>query len=178
MRYNEAKEIYQAYTLQELLDILHEEDGGEKDFTSNAREYFLEHRIAQQNAHITNLRNELSSWQNMWASAMMRLHDDEVCQIYADYKALEQRVVPQIEELRSQKQSLKRQFKSGQLAPRSYQDALKTVRAQIYQLEEQLRVFGYKANERLRGCGVISIQDICAYVENKDKAESDTTNNY
>ena len=178
MRYNEAKEIYQAYTLQELLDILHEEDGGEKDFTSNAREYFLEHRIAQQNAHITNLRNELSSWQNMWASAMMRLHDDEVRQIYADYKALDQRVVPQIEELRSQKQSLKRQFKSGQLAPRSYQDALKTVREQIYQLEEQLRVFGYKANERLRGRGVISIQDICAYVENKDKAESDTTNNY
>ena len=177
-RYDEAKQIYQAYTLQELLDILHEEDGGEKDFTSNAREYFLEHRIAQQNAHITNLRNELSSWQNMWASAMMRLHDDEVCQIYADYKALEQRVVPQIEELRSQKQSLKRQFKSGQLAPRSYQDALKTVREQIYQLEEQLRVFGYKANERLRGRGVISIQDICAYVENKDKAESDTTNNY
>ena len=178
MRYNEAKQIYEAYTLQELLDILHEEDGGEKDFTSNVREHFLEHRIAQQNAYITNLRNELSSWQNMWASAMLRLHDDEVCQIYADYKALEQRVVPQIEELRSQKQSLKRQFKSGQLAPRSYQDALKTVRAQIYQLEEQLRVFGYKANERLRGRGVISIQDICAYVENKDKAESDTTNNY
>ncbi|MFR6435013.1 hypothetical protein [Porphyromonas sp.] len=178
MRYNEAKEIYEAYTLQELLDILHEEDGGEKDFTSNEREHFLEHRIAQQNAYITNLRNELSSWQNMWASAMMRLHDDEVCQIHADYKALEQRVVPQIEELRSQKQSLKRQFKSGQLTSRSYQDALKTVREQIYQLEEQLRVFGYKANERLRGRGVISIQDICAYVQNKDKEESDTTNNY
>ncbi|WP_297173008.1 hypothetical protein [uncultured Porphyromonas sp.] len=44
--------------------------------------------------------------------------------------------------------------------------------------EEQLRVFGYKANERLRGRGMISIQDICAYVENKDKEESDTTNNY
>ena len=178
MRYNEAKEIYEAYTLQELLDILHEEDGGEKDFTSNVREHFLEHRIAQQNAYITNLRNELSSWQNMWASAMLRLHDDEVCQIYADYKALEQRVVPQIEELRSQKQSLKRQLKSGQLAPRSYQDALKTVKAQTYQLKGQLRVFGYKANERLRGRGVISIQDVCTYVQNKDKEVSDTTNNY
>ena len=176
MRYNEAKQIYEAYTLQELLDILHEEDGGEKDFTSNVREHFLEHRIAQQNAYITNLRSELSSWQNMWASAMLRLHDDEVHQIYADYKALEQRVTSEIEELRRQKQSLKRQFKSGQLAPRSYQDALKTVREQIYQLEEQLRVFSYKANERLRGRGVISIKDICAYVENKDKAESDTTN--
>ena len=175
MRYNEAKEIYEAYTLQELLDILHEEDGGEKDFTSNVREYFLEHRIAQQNAYITNLRNELSSWQNMWASAMLRLHDDEVCQIYADYKALEQRVVPQIEELMSQKQSLKRQFKSGQLAPRSYQNALKTVKAQTCQLKRQLSSFEYKVQWRFRDEGMISFQDICAYVESKDKEESDTT---
>ena len=178
MRYNEAKQIYEAYTLQELLDILHEEDGGEKDFTSNEREHFLEHRIAQQNAYITNLRNELSSWQNMWASAMMRLHDDEVRQIYADYKALEQRVTSEIEELRRQKQSMKRQLKSGQLAPRSYQDALKTVKAQIYQLKGQLSSFEYKVQWRFRDEGMISIQDICAYVQNKDKAESDTTNNY
>ena len=178
MRYNEAKEIYEAYTLQELLDILHEEDGGEKDFTSNVREHFLEHRIAQQNAYITNLRNELSSWQNMWASAMMRLHEDEVRQIYADYKALEQRVTSEIEELRRQKQSMKRQLKSGQLAPRNYQDALKTVRAQTNQLKGQLSSFEYKVQWRFRDEGMIKIQDICAYVENKDKAESDTTNNY
>ena len=178
MRYNEAKQIYEAYTLQELLDILHEEDDEEKDFTSNVREHFLEHRIAQQNAYITNLRNELSSWQNMWASAMMRLHDDKVRQLYADYKALKQRVTSEIEELRRQEQSMKRQLKSGQLAPRSYQDALKTVKAQTYQLKGQLSSFEYKVQWRFRDEGMISIQDICAYVENKDKAESDTTNNY
>lgn len=177
-RYSEAKQIYEAYTLQELLDILHEEDGGEKDFTSNVRELFLRHHIAELKTYIEYLYEEFSIRMKRWTHAELRLHDDEVCQIYADYKALEQRVVPQIEELRSQKQSLKRQFKSGQLTSRSYQDALKTVREQIYQLEEQLRVFGYKANERLRGRGVISIQDICAYVQNKDKEESDTTNNY
>ena len=178
MRYNEAKQIYEAYTLQELLDILHEEDGGEKAFTSNVREHFLEHRIAQQNAYITNLRSELSSWQNMWASAMLRLHDDEVCQIYADYKTLDQRVEPQIEELRRQKQSMKRQLRRGQLTPRSYEEALKSVREQIYQLKGQLSSFEYKVQWRFRDEGMISIQDICAYVQNKDKEESDTTNNY
>ena len=177
-RYDEAKQIYQAYTLQELLDILHEEDGGEKDFTTNVRERFFRHRIEQLTEQVDHHYREACRWRYKYEHAVLRLHDSEVRQIYADYKALEQRVVPQIEELKSQKQSLKRQFKSGQLAPRSYQDALKTVREQIYQLEEQLRVFGYKANERLRGRGVISIQDICAYVENKDKEESDTTNNY
>ena len=178
MRYNEAKEIYQAYTLQELLDILHEEDGGEKDFTSNERELFLQHRIAELNADIKHLNSEVRNWQDRWTHVMLQLHDDEVHQIYADYKALEQRVKPQIEELMSQKQSMKRQLKSGQLTPRSYQFALKPLKREIYQLKEKLRSFEYKAGERIHGRAVISLRDICAYVENKDKEESDTTNNY
>ena len=177
-RYSEAKQIYQAYTLQELLDILHEEDGGEKDFTSNVRERFLRHHIAELKAYIEYLYEEFSIRKKRWTHAELRLHDDEVRQIYADYKALEQRVTSEIEELRRQKQSMKRQLKSGQLAPRSYQDALKTVKTQTYQLEGQLSSFEYKVQWRFRDEGMISIQDICAYVENKDKAESDTTNNY
>ena len=177
-RYSEAKEIYQAYTLQELLDILHEEDGGEKDFTSNVRERFLRHHIAELKVYIEYLYEEFSIRMKRWTHAVLRLHDDEVRQIYADYKALEQRVTSEIEELRRQKQRMKRQLKSGQLAPRSYQDALKTVRAQTNQLKGQLSSFEYKVQWRFRDEGMISIQDICAYVQNKDKAESDTTNNY
>ena len=177
-RYSEAKEIYQAYTLQELLDILHEEDGGEKDFTSNVRERFLRHHIAELKVYIEYLYEEFSIRMKRWTHAELRLHDDEVRQIYADYKALEQRVTSEIDELRRQKQSMKRQLKSGQLAPRSYQFALKTVKAQTCQLKGQLSSFEYKVQWRFRDEGMISIQDICAYVQNKDKAESDTTNNY
>ncbi len=177
-RYSEAKEIYQAYTLQELLDILHEEDGGEKDFTSNVRERFLRHHIAELKVYIEYLYEEFSIRMKRWTHAELRLHDDEVRQIYADYKALEQRVTSEIDELRRQKQSMKRQLKSGQLAPRSYQFALKTVKAQTCQLKGQLSSFEYKVQWRFRDEGMISFQDICAYVENKDKAESDTTNNY
>ena len=177
-RYDEAKQIYQAYTLQELLDILHEEDGGEKDFMSNVRERFLRHHIADLKAYIEYLYEEFSIRLKRWTHAELRLHDDEVRQIYADYKALGQRVTSEIEELRRQKQSMKRQLKSGQLAPRSYQDALKTVKAQTSQLKGQLSSFEYKVQWRFRDEGMINIQDICAYVENKDKEESDTTNNY
>lgn len=178
MRYDEAKQIYQAYTLQELLDILHEEDGGEKDFTNNVRERFLQHRIVQLTEQVDHHYREACRWRYKYEHAVLRLHDSEVRQIYADYEDLEQRVTSEIEELRRQKQSMKRQLKSGQLAPRSYQDALKTVKAQIYQLKGQLSSFEYKVQWRFRDEGMISIQDICAYVQNKDKAESDTTNNY
>ena len=177
-RYDEAKQIYQAYTLQELLNILHEEDGGEKDFTSNVRERFLQHRIVQLTERVEHHYREERRWRYKYEHAVLRLHDHEVRQIYADYEDLEQRVKAQIEELRCQKQSLKRQLRSEQLTPRSYQFALKTVKAQTYQLEGQLSSFEYKVQWRFRDEGMISIQDICAYVQNKDKAESDTTNNY
>ena len=177
-RYNEAKKIYEAYTLQELLDILHEEDGGEKDFTSNVRERFLRHHIAELKAYIEHLYEEFSIRKERWTYAELRLHDDEVLQIYADYKALEQRVTSEIEELRRQKQSLKRQLRSDQLTPRSYEEALKSVKAQTCQLKGQLSSFEYNVKWRFRDEGMISIQDICTYVQNKDKEVSDTTNNY
>ena len=177
-RYNEAKKIYEAYTLQELLDILHEEDGGEKDFTSNVRERFLRHHIAELKAYIEHLYEEFSIRKERWTYAELRLHDDEVRQIYADYKALEQRVTSEIEELRRQKQSMKWQLRSGQLTPRSYEEALKSVKAQTCQLKGQLSSFEYNVKWRFRDEGMISIQDVCTYVQNKDKEVSDTTNNY
>ncbi len=177
-RYDEAKQIYQAYTLQELLDILHEEDGGEKDFTTNVRERFFRHRIEQLTERVKHHYREERRWRYKYEHAVLRLHDSEVRQIYADYEDLEQRVKAQIEELRRQKQSLKRQLRSEQLAPRSYQFALKPLNKQIDQLKSQLYGFEYNVKERFSDERMISIQDICAYVENKDKEESDTTNNY
>ena len=62
MRYDDVKQIYQAYTLQELLDILHEKDGDEKDFTSNVRERFLQHRIMQLTERVEHHYREERRW--------------------------------------------------------------------------------------------------------------------
>ena len=170
-RYDEAKQIYQAYTLQELLDILHEEDGGEKDFTSNVRELFLQHRIVQLTERVEHHYREERRWRYKYEHAVLRLHDHEVRQIYADYEDLEQRVKEQIEELRRQKQSLKRQLRSEQLTPRSYQFALKPLNKQIGQLKSQLYGFEYNVKERFRDEG-IHLYDIRFYVQNNGQARS------
>ena len=170
-RYDEAKQIYQAYTLQELLDILHEEDGGEKDFTSNVRERFLQHRIVQLTEQVDHHYSEACRWRYKYEHAVLRLHDHEVRQIYADYEDLEQRVKAQIEELRRQKQSLKRQLRSEQLTPRSYQFALKPLNKQIGQLKSQLYGFEYNIKERFSDDG-IHLCDIRFYVQNNGQARS------
>ncbi|WP_297171015.1 hypothetical protein [uncultured Porphyromonas sp.] len=170
-RYDEAKQIYQAYTLQELLDILHEEDGGEKDFTTNVRERFFRHRIEQLTEQVDHHYREACRWRYKYEHAVLRLHDSEVRQIYADYEDLEQRVKAQIEELRRQKQSLKRQLQSEQLTPRSYQFALKPLNKQIDQLKSQLYGFEYNVKERFRDEG-IHLYDIRFYVQNNGQARS------
>ena len=170
-RYDEAKQIYQAYTLQELLDILHEEDGGEKDFTSNVRECFQQHRIVQLTEQVDHHYREACRWRYKYEHAVLRLHDSEVRQIYADYEDLEQRVKAQIEELRRQKQSLKRQLRSEQLTPRSYQFALKPLNKQIGQLKSQLYGFEYNVKERFSDEG-IHLYDIRFYVQNNGQARS------
>jgi hypothetical protein len=170
-RYNEAKQIYQAYTLQELLDILHEEDGGEKDFTSNVRERFFRHRIEQLTERVEHHYREERRWRYKYEHAVLRLHDSEVRQIYADYTDLEQRVKAQIEELRRQKQSLKRQLRSEQLTPCSYQFALKPLNKQIGQLKSQLYGFEYNVKERFSDEG-INLYDIRFYVQNNGQARN------
>ena len=170
-RYNEAKKIYEAYTLQELLDILHEEDGGEKDFTSNVRERFLQHRIVQLTERVEHHYREERRWRYKYEHAVLRLHDSEVRQIYADYEDLEQRVKAQIEELRRQKQSLKRQLRSEQLTPRSYQFALKPLNKQIDQLKSQLYGFEYNVKERFSNEG-INLYNIRSYVQNNGQARN------
>ena len=170
-RYDEAKQIYQAYTLQELLDILHEEDGGAKDFTSNVRERFLQHRIVQLTEQEDHHYREACRWRYKYEHAVLRLHDHEVRQIYADYEDLEQRVKAQIEELRRQKQSLKRQLRSGQLTPRSYQFALKPLNKQIGQLKSLLYGFEYNVKERFSDEG-INLYNIRFYVQNNGQARS------
>ena len=170
-RYDEAKQIYQAYTLQELLDILHEEDGGEKDFTSNVRERFLQHRIVQLTEQVDHHYREACRWRYKYEHAVLRLHDSEVRQIYADYEDLEQRVKAQIEELRRQKQSLKRQLRSEQLTPRSYQFALKPLNKQVDQLKSQLYGFEYNVKERFSDEG-INLYDIRFYVQNNGQARN------
>ena len=77
----------------------------------------------------------------------------------------------QIEELRRQKQSLKRQLRSEQLTPRSYQFALKPLNKQIGQLKSQLYGFEYNVKERFSDEG-INLYNIRFYVQNNGQARS------
>ena len=135
------------------------------------RERFLQHRIVQLTEQVEHRDKEARRWRYKYEHAVLRLHDDEVRQIYADYEDLEQRVKAQIEELRRQKQSLKRQLRSEQLTPRSYQFALKPLNKQIDQLKFQLSGFEYNVKERFRDEG-IELYNIRSYVQNNGQAKS------
>jgi len=56
-RYTEAKQLYQAYTLQEVLDILHlEDDNSKADFSIMIDVQFMKHEIELLNRRIEKLK--------------------------------------------------------------------------------------------------------------------------
>lgn len=57
-RYDEAKHIYQAYTLEQVLDILHAEDGEDWDYSSEIKERFMQSEINELKKKVERLTKE------------------------------------------------------------------------------------------------------------------------
>lgn len=57
-RYDEAKHIYQAYTLEQVLDILHAEDGEDWDYSSVIKERFMQSEINELKKKVERLTKE------------------------------------------------------------------------------------------------------------------------
>ena len=72
-RYTEAKVRYQAYTLQEVLDILHREDNGKLDFDHVITTRFMQHEIDSLKKRLKKREEELSQRAEMW----YKLYADE-----------------------------------------------------------------------------------------------------
>ena len=61
-RYTEAKQLYQAYTLQEVLDILRMEDDGKANLSVMIDLQFMKHEIDVLNNYIESIKVECDRW--------------------------------------------------------------------------------------------------------------------
>lgn len=57
-QYDEAKHIYQAYTLEQVLEILHAEDGNGWDYSSEIKERFMQSEINELKKKVERLTKE------------------------------------------------------------------------------------------------------------------------
>ena len=172
-RYTEAKVHYQAYTLQEVLDILHREDNGKLDYDHVITTHFMQHEIDRLNRclerSIERLTEESSYWHEKYLFALISFKEDEARAFLAENEEFETRSIQETEHLKMQKKALKAQLKRGQIDNVSYQRSITPMNKRIEELKFQLfRLRRDKLNEIFQ-TNEIDSEIIERYFREKDK---------
>ena len=172
-RYTEAKVRYQAYTLQEVLDILHREDNGKLDYDQVITTRFMQHEIDRLNRcleqSLERLTKESSHWREKYLFALISLKEDEARAFLAEYAKLETRASQEIEHLKMQKKALKAQLKRGQIDNVSYQRSITPMNKRIEELKFQLFRFRRDKLNEMFHTNEIDSETIERYFREKDK---------
>lgn len=168
-RYTEAKVHYQAYTLQEVLDILHREDNRKLDYDHVITTHFMQHEIDRLNRCLERLTEESSHWREKYLFALISFKEDEARAFLAEDGKLETKISQEIEHLKMQKKALKAQLKRGQIDNVSYQHSITPINKRIEELEFQLCRFRHDKLKEIFQTNVIDSGTIKRYFREKDK---------
>lgn len=147
-RYDEAKHIYQAYTLEQVLDILHAEDGEGWDYSSQIKERFMQSEINELKKQVERLTEDSSRWHSMYVNTWMKHNDAMVREIYDEYQSLQASVDAEIEQLAKQKRELKAKLKSGCIDNITYQRTLSPLKKRIFDLRNKIGSKNYDVFHR------------------------------
>jgi FtsZ-binding cell division protein ZapB len=134
-RYDEAKHIYQAYTLEQVLEILHAEDGDGWDYSSVIKERFMQAEINELKKKVERLTKESKKWYSMYEDTYMKYKDAEISEAFSTFQSFREECEAQINSIKMRKRALKAELKSGRMDNIIYQRTLMPLNKQISNLE-------------------------------------------
>ncbi len=164
-RYTDAKARYQAYTLEQVLDILHQEDGGDVDCAHVIETLFLKNEINKLNEQVSQLKKDRDEWCQRYYDVLFTSNDARIREFYAEYQALKTRVDLETIHLKEQKQNLKVELKSGRMDNVSYQKQITPINKRIRELKFELCVFAGDKLKEIFHKNNISLSMIEEYIE-------------
>lgn len=166
-RYDEAKHIYQAYTLEELLDVLNKEDNEDFDSSREINECFMLHEIDKLNKRVEQLTEESDKWHTMYADTFMKYNDARISKAFAEFQSFKEKTETEIDLIKSQKRKLKAKLKSGCIDNISYQRTLMPLNKRIQDLEFGVSTRKYDLLNKFLAEG-ISYSTIESYMNKKN----------
>lgn len=176
-RYTEAKQLYQSYTLQQVLDQLHQEDNGQTDFTPFIDTLFMKHEIDVLNRQITSIQEECNKWRRKYTDLLTHYNGEKMRQLYADYEKLESNVGKEIDGLKEKKRNLKASLRKGSFDNISYQRQLSPLNKRIQDLMIRIGLFKInKVRETFPDNEDITFSMIETFVHNKRKENEENQN--
>ena len=166
-QYDEAKHIYQAYTLEQVLEILHAEDGNGWDYSSEIKERFMQSEINELKKKVERLTKESDKWYSMYADTYMKYKDVEISEAFSTFQSFREECEAQINSIKMRKQALKADLKSGRIDNITYQRTLTPLNKQIRELEFRVSTQKYELINKYLSEG-ISYDTIESYMNKKN----------
>lgn len=150
--YHDAKELYQAYTLPEVIDILKRETTKEfykesiKEFRYQAKVNLLNAQLRDWEENYESLREKCDKYEKEWHFALYQLKKEEIVAFHKEYNLRKENFQYRKEELAKENQDLKRKLRHKELTNKQYQPLLSANRKEIEQLKWELDEY---ANESI-----------------------------
>lgn len=150
--YYDAKELYQAYTLSKVIDILKRETTREfytesiKEFRYQAKIRLLNAKLRDCEQNYESLREKCDKYEKEWHFALYQLKKEEIVAFHKEYNLRKENLQNRKEELAKENQDLKRKLRHGELTNKEYQPQLSANKKEIEQLKGELDEY---ANESI-----------------------------
>ena len=164
-RYDEAKQRYEAYSLEEVVKLLEANDQGDSLLE---RELFLLRRENQV------LRQQIQDTQEAGAKAVEEMRStllkayleckrDTLTSWYADYCRKQEEGKQELKELEARQQHLKQQFQAGEISRMFYHNQNAPLKKRFFEVEQKLK---HMADEELSELlpGVFNPQDDTGFI--------------
>ena len=150
--YHDAKELYQAYTLPEVIDILKRETTKEfytesiKEFRYQAKVNLLNAQLRDWEQNYESLREKCDKYEKEWHFALFQLKKEEIVAFHKRYNLRKENLQNRKEELAKENRELKRKLRHKELTNKEYQPLLSANKKEIEQLKWELDEY---ANESI-----------------------------
>lgn len=165
-RYDEAKEKYACFTLEEVVNIVRDNDT-DKDKRGLMLDCFflrscnrdLAQRLQKQEERCKKLQNELTT-------AKIRLDIDWYRDVYRQYKEAEEAYLKRREELKGQRRELRRRLKSGELNDIEYQHLFQPISKELRTASSPSSSYNWDIRKKDAD---VSLYDVEKFFENEKK---------
>jgi len=150
--YHDAKELYHAYTLPEVIDILKNETTREfytesiKEFRYQAKVNLLNAQLRDWEENYESLKEKCDKYEKEWHFALYQLKKEEIVAFHKEYSIRKENFQNRKEELAKENQELKRKLRHKELTNKEYQPLLSANKKGIEQLKWELEEY---ANESI-----------------------------
>lgn len=163
-RYAKEQNPPQAYTLQEVIDILSSEEGGEtKDYVQSL---FLEAKVRKCEVKLQAISKERDEFRRKYVSLLLKNKEEQVRAFYDKYLALQKEVDEEVADLKEKRKALRRKLRNGDFSNVSYQRELTPISRKLRGLPYSLIEFRSNGLWTLFPNECITLEDIELYFEN------------